>query len=153
MFVYGSVSVATKQNLINKQYSKPLKNLQWSIVCFLRMDQITIYQFKVCVFMFVYLFDGSLSYFVRVLPDALQEVSQLCHGRVPDLCPQLGDVFCHDGAEPVLTHSGKTRLFQLLQSPQSRVVPTVTYRNIRCTWKVPLRLFIHSVSWFLINLI
>lgn len=79
--------------------------------------------------MFFYLFDGRLSYFVRVLPDALQEVSQLCHGRVPDLRPQFGDVFCHDGAEPVLTRLGKTRLLQLLQSAQSRVVPTVTQKD------------------------
>lgn len=58
-----------------------------------------------------------------MLPDALQEVSQLSHGRVPDLCPQFGDVFRHDGAEPVFTSPGKTRLLQLLQRPQRWVVP------------------------------
>lgn len=74
-----------------------------------------------CVF--AYLFDGGLSYLVRVLPDALQEVSQLCHGRVPDLYPQFGNVFRHNGAEPVLARPGKTRVLQLLQSPQRWVVP------------------------------
>lgn len=112
----------SKQSVINKQSSKPSKSV------------------SVCVCVFMYLFDGSLSNFVWVLPDALQEVSQLCHGRVPDLCPQLGDVFCHDWAKPVLTHPGKTCLFELLQGSQSRVVPTVTHRKIHRTS------FIHSVS-------
>lgn len=71
----------------------------------------------------MYLFDGGLSDLVRVFPDALQEVSQLRHGRVADLYPQFGDVFGHDGAEAVLTGPGKTRLLQLLQCPQRRVVP------------------------------
>lgn len=71
----------------------------------------------------MHLFDGGLSDLVRVFPDALQEVSQLGHGRVPDLRPQFGDVFRHDGAEPVLTRPGKTRLFKLLQRPKCRVVP------------------------------
>lgn len=61
-----------------------------------------------------YLFDGRLSDLVRVFADALQEVSQLRHGRVLDERPQLGDVLSHDGAEPVLAGSGKTRVFQLL---------------------------------------
>lgn len=71
----------------------------------------------------MHLFDGGLSDLVRVFPDALQEVSQLGHGRVPDLRPQFGDVFRHDGAEPVLTRPGKTCLFKLLQRPECRVVP------------------------------
>ena len=71
----------------------------------------------------MYLFDGRLSDLVRVFADALQEVSELRHGRVSDLRPQFGDVLRHDGAEPVLTGPGKTRELQLLQSPQRRVVP------------------------------
>lgn len=74
-------------------------------------------------YQFVYLLDGRLSDLVRVFPDALQEVSELRHGRVSDLRPQFGDVFRHDGAEPVLTGSGETRELQLLQRPQRRVVP------------------------------
>lgn len=60
-----------------------------------------------------------------MFPDALQEVPQLRHGRVPDLRPQFGDVFCHDGAEPVLACLRETRLLQLFQCPQSWVVPNM----------------------------
>lgn len=73
----------------------------------------------------LYLFDGRLSNLVRVFPDALQEVPQLRHGRVSDLCPQFGNVFGHDGAESVLAGSGKTRPLQLLQRPQRWVVPNI----------------------------
>lgn len=76
----------------------------------------------------MYLLDGRLADFVRVFADAFQEVSELRHGRVPDLRPQLGDVFRHDGAEAVLTGPGKTRGLQLLQRPQRRVVPAVKTR-------------------------
>lgn len=61
-----------------------------------------------------YLSDGRLSNLVRVFADAFQEVSELRHGGVPDVRPQFGDVLCHDGAEPVLTGSRKTCVFQLL---------------------------------------
>ncbi len=115
----------------------------------------------VCSCVSVYLFDGGLSYLVRVLPDALQEVSQLRHGRVPDLRPQLGDVFRHNGAETILTRPGKTCLLQLLQRPQRWVVPnththihtythihththTHTHTRIQSIWKGPLNLFIQS---------
>lgn len=67
-----------------------------------------------CKGVFVHLFDGCLSYLVRVLPDALKKVSQLCHRRVPDLRPQFGDVFCHDGAEAILTGPGEAGVLQLL---------------------------------------
>lgn len=76
-----------------------------------------------CTTVRLYLFDGSLANLVRVFPDALQEVPQLRHGRVPDLRPQLGDVFSHDGAEPVLARLWETRMLQLFQRPQGRVVP------------------------------
>lgn len=65
--------------------------------------------------MVVYLLDGGLSDLVRVFPDALQEVSQLAHGCVPNVGPQFGDVLSHDGAEPVLARPRETGLLQLLQ--------------------------------------
>lgn len=76
-----------------------------------------------CMMVCLYLFDGSLANLVRVFPDALQEVPQLRHGRVPDLRPQFGDVFSHDGAEPVLARLWETRMLQLFQCPQGWVVP------------------------------
>lgn len=73
----------------------------------------------------MYLFDGRLSDLVRVFSDALQEVPQLRHGRVPDLCPQLGNVFGHDGAESVLASFGETSPLELFQRPQRWVVPKI----------------------------
>lgn len=71
----------------------------------------------------VYLFDGGLANLVRVFPNALQEVPQLRHGRVPNLRPQFGDVFSHDGAKPVLACLWETRVLQLFECPQGWVVP------------------------------
>lgn len=79
----------------------------------------------------VYLFDGSLANLVRVFPDALQEVPQLRHGRVPNLRPQFGDVFSHDGAEPVLARFRETRLLQLFQCPQCWVVPNNSSAQVK----------------------
>lgn len=97
-----------------------------------------------CVIACAYLSDGSLANLVRVFPDALQEVPQLRHGCVPDLRPQFGDVFSHDGAEPVLARLRETRLLQLFQCAQGWVVPSkctgqihlLSSKLVECAWNV-----------------
>jgi len=76
-----------------------------------------------------------------VFADALQEVSELRHGRVPDLRPQLGAVLRHDGAEPVLTGSGQTRVLQLLQRPQRWVVPNTHTHTLKQSTEVKMEEF------------
>lgn len=57
--------------------------------------------------MYSYLFHRGLSHFVRVFPDALQEVLQVRHGDLLDLLPESWQIFSHNLAEPIVAHSVK----------------------------------------------